>query len=964
MSGGKAWSRRRRQARKSSASASTRRKAHPASPLLERIGAGLEAWTEFTLARPRTVLVALLLLCCAAFATAAGRLAVDTDSSRMLAEDLPFQQRALALREAFPQLKESLVVVIRAETADAADAAASALRSTLAARSDRFESVFAPSVDPFFRSHGFLYGELEDVEARVNGLASAGNLLARLRTDQSLQNFLGAIAEARNLAAFSEVDKAALEAFQLEAAAVFAAHARGERRAFGWVGALDPAAPPPAADALASAPDGVVDPAEIVTPPTVRTMLLRPKLDYTRLNPAKPALEATRAAIDALPSEVTDGVQIGVTGDPALRADELQSVTETLAISLALSLLLVALALRAACGSMGRAMVALGILLVSLALTTGAAALLATPLNLVSVAFIVLMVGLGVDFAIHLLLYIEERVRRGFTFSYVLRRSAREVGPSLALSAATTALAFFAFTTTDFVGMAQLGLIGGVGVLIAFASAVTLTPAVAALRPNLLTSPRGAPPLNVLWRAIRPNDPSPRSGEARAANLAYWSERLGRVAPMAALLASFGAVALLPHARFDADPMNLRNADAPSMVAFAHLAEQSAGANGASPLTLSVLADDADAAAEVAGRLERSPLVASARSLRDFIPSDQEEKFELLDIAGISIEHAVAGEPTIFSETTAHSPTTLADEIERSDVGQNPETDPTAAQLAAALRLYAATPQAADAALQADLYRHFPAFMDRVAAMLEAQPVTEEALPEALRERFVAADGRLRVEASPAEDVRDPEALSAFVDAVAALEPRAAGGPVQIAGAARAVSGAMAQATLLALAATALLAFAALRRWSLTFAILAPLAAAGAMTAAAGVILGAPFNYANVIVLPLIIGVGVDSGVHLALRDVAVGPKKSVFSTSTPRAVVYSAATTIAAFGTLALSQHPGTASMGLLLAIGLAAALFSVLALTPVLIRWAQTGAASDAFFGPVRDALYGSRGEKGGRP
>src|SRR5690606_38088795 len=133
--------------------------------------------------------------------------------------------------------------------------------------------------------------------------------------------------------------------------------------------------------------------------------------------------------------------------------------------------------------------------------------------------------------------------------------------------------------------------------------------------------------------------------------------------------------------------------------------------------------------------------------------------------------------------------------------------------------------------------------------------------------------------------------------------------------------------------ATSVLAWIATRRVSDTAAILLPLAIAGTITAAASVLLDMPFNYANVIVLPLMLGLGVDSGVHIALRERRM--PGAVFATSTPRAVLFSALTTIAAFGTLALSDHRGTASMGVLLAVALLAAVGSVLGLTPAIMRW-----------------------------
>ena len=241
----------------------------------------------------------------------------------------------------------------------------------------------------------------------------------------------------------------------------------------------------------------------------------------------------------------------------------------------------------------------------------------------------------------------------------------------------------------------------------------------------------------------------------------------------------------------------------------------------------------------------------------------------------------------------------------------------------------------AQAQLQTRLFTALPLMIDRIEAMLEADFVSRDTLPAPMRERFISSDGLYRVEILPEFDLSDPVAAQAFARTVTDAVPQAAGGPVQLAAAGQTVGRAMLIATLLAGLLTGLIAFAATRRLSDVAAILAPLVVAGVLTAAASTLLDVPFNYANVIVLPLMIGLGVDGGIHIAMRERRA--PGAVFATSTPRAVILSAATTVAAFGTLALSDHRGTASMGILLAIAMLATVLSVLALTPRLIRWAD---------------------------
>jgi len=839
------------------------------------------AWV---VARPRAALVGLGLVVLISL-LAATRLGVDSDSSGMLSPELPAQQRAAALNAAFPGLKNNLAIVVRGETPDEADMAASALVDALSVEDRWIGPVLAPSTDPFLAAHGFLHRDLDEVETLFGRLSKSSNLIARLRTERTVPAFAQALEEAARLADGAEIAPEALELLHAETAAVLESRARGEDRPFSWSTVLDPAA---------------------ASGPTTRVIGVTPRLDPSRLKSAGPALAAIEAAISGLPPDLAARTQIGVTGEPALRAEELDSVLETIGASLAMSLILVAIILRVGLGSTGRAALAFGSLLVALAITTGFAGIAVGRLNLISVAFIVLMVGLGIDFAIHILARVVEVRGTGASATEAVVATGRRSGLALALSAATTSLAFLAFATTDFAGMAQLGLIGGFGVLVAFAVAATLVPAVVALAPRI---------------AGGPTDAAVRATEER---------REGTGVAVAVLLLGVAAILPATQARFDADPMGLRDPAAASVRAY----DRIAAGTDATPHRISVVTGsraDAEARAE---RLEGAPGIGSAIWIGDLVPEDQDDKLAFLDFAAPSIEHAIGGSPTELSIRLDGDPVArLATRLRERD-------EAAASRLASALEDHLARRDAgADAALSEALFRTFPLMLERLEALLSADRVTEDTLPALLRERFVSADGLHRIEVTPETPTTTPDQVIAFADLVAEIDSEAAGGPAQLAAAGRSVGRAMMQAIALAALATLLLAYAATRRIVETVAITIPLALAGVLTTAASVLLDMPFNYANVIVLPLLIGIGVDSGIHMALRERRAPGR--VYATSTPRAVLVSALTTMAAFGTLALSDHRGTASMGVLLAVSMMAATGSILALTPALIRWLRRDAA-----------------------
>jgi predicted RND superfamily exporter protein len=193
------------------------------------------------------------------------------------------------------------------------------------------------------------------------------------------------------------------------------------------------------------------------------------------------------------------------------------------------------------------------------------------------------------------------------------------------------------------------------------------------------------------------------------------------------------------------------------------------------------------------------------------------------------------------------------------------------------------------------------------------------------------------IEVIPAEDLRDQAARERFVDAVQAIVPDVSGAPVTIVEAGRAVVTAFAQATVLALIAIVVLLLAVLRSPLDSLMVLAPLLLAALLTVAFAVALGLPFNFANVIVLPLLLGLGVDSGIHYVIRarEQAAGVAAPA-ANSTPRAILLSALTTVASFGALSISQHPGTASMGRLLTLAIVLTLVCVLAFLPALLALA----------------------------
>ncbi len=855
--------------------------------MLKIIENALIVWAE--IARRGGALLALLILAAAAAAGwyAAGNLKVNTDTSSMLDSELPFQQRSIALREAFPQIKTDIIVLVRAASLDEADAFAADLRDSIADDKVAFDSVFAPAVDEFFAENGLLYLSESELESRLTQLTRASSLVETLIKSPTLGTLFTTLADNDALAEQSDLGQDTLLTLYGEIGKTIEAAIDDQDRPFSWMGALDEETRE--------------------KPMHTRLIYASPVLDFSRLQPAKPGIETLRAQIAALNEKYSGRVDAYVTGDPALRVEELEAVTTGIGLSLGLSFVVVTFLLLICYRSPAMAGFTLVSLVLTLVFTSAFAARFVGELNLVSVAFTVLLVGLGLDFAIHLLLHVQERRVDGQTNAEALKGALHEVGPALALAAPTTALAFLSFVPTRFDGIAQLGVIAGAGVIIAFIVSVTFLPAALKRLPVTKTRKRGG---------------AVRAGFATI-------EKIAAPVSLITILAGVGALLLMPQVRFDADQMSLRNPNAPSVTGFNLLFED----EDTIPYRLTRLTSSEADARETAAQAAALATVATTRSLPDFVPDDQDAKLELIDFAAGTLVFAFAAEPnSIDGPSAAEGVGELKTRLDEA------YSDGPGADLAALLaRVQSADDTSLVERIEQNIFLYWPALAERLAAQLNADYVEVETLPEALRARYLSEDGEWRVDILPEADVRDFGALNEFVDDVSAVIPDLTGGAYQSIKAGETISAAMLQATGIAFAVVAIMLIIFIRRLRLVALVLFPLALAAVLTAATGVLLNIPFNYANVIVLPLLIGIGVDSGIHLVLRHDQVAAGEGVYGTSTPRAVLFSALTTVASFGSLMLSPHRGTASMGELLSIAIAFTLICTLVVLPAAFDYAE---------------------------
>jgi hopanoid biosynthesis associated RND transporter like protein HpnN len=491
-----------------------------------------------------------------------------------------------------------------------------------------------------------------------------------------------------------------------------------------------------------------------------------------------------------------------------------------------------------------------------------------------------------------------------------LVQAAEKIGVPLTLAAAAVAAGFLSFLPTDSRGVSELGQIAGVGMLIAYVTSVTLLPAlITVLNPTGEAEPIG-------YSALAPID--------RFLQVHRVPVIVGTLA-----VAVLGAP-LLYYLTFDFDPIHLRSPKTESISTLLALGgDPQAGSNSVNIITASL-----NEAASAADKLRTLPQVLEVKTLLSFVPQDQDKKLGLIrDLnrqLGPALQKPGSSKPPTDADNIA-ALNGMADQLNK--IAGNT----TGAGADAAKRLAADAVKLAQAneEMRARAQNAFIAPLEtgiaQLRGFLTAQQISRDNLPAALKQLWVTPDGRARVEVAPKGDTNDTEVLRSFARAVLAVYPNATGGPISILESSRTVVRAFLEAGFYALVSIAILLWIVLRRFGDVLLTLVPLLLAGVVTLEICVLIDMPLNFANIIALPLLLGVGVAFKIYyiLAWRS----GRTNLLQSSLTRAVIWSALTTATAFGSLWLSQHPGTSSMGKLLALSLACTLAAAVLFQPALM-------------------------------
>lgn len=851
--------------------------------------------------RPRLVVCIACVLALVALVYDVRNIAIDTDSVKLISAHVPWRQREAAFDAAFPQRVNLIAIVVDGATPELAERASAVLTERLAARGDLLHNVRRPDGGPFFERNGLLFLGIDELSRTTEQLVAAQAVLGTLAADPSVRGLMSTLQLALEGVQRGETTLDILRPALAALSTTLESVQNDHPTPLSWRSLIG-ARPP--------------DPRELR-----RFVLAQPILDFTALQPGERATQFIRNTAQTAGLDPQHGVRVRLTGDVPMADEEFATLANHAGLNATVMLFALFAMLWLAVRSV-RVMIAIvASLIAGLALTAAFGLLVYGAFNLISVAFAVLFVGLGVDFGIQYAVSYRANFHLGDDGITAPRRAGLEVGASLALAAVAIAAGFFAFQPTDYRGVSELGVIAGTGMMIAFLASITLLPA--------------------LLRLLRAGGAPAAMGLGSLAGVDRYLAAHRKGVLISASAAAVISLALLPFLRFDFNPLHLRSSESEAVATLMDLARDPL----TTPDTIDVLAPSLDAAKALGDRLSALPEVSQALTLASFVPDNQAPKLALIADAALLLE------PTLNPAVVKPAPGDDEDARALLDgaraLQQAATHDPASAAAADATRVARALndlaqgPASRRQALEEALLPGLRTTLAQVRTSLKAAPVSVAALPAELAEDWVARDGRARIEVFPREaavdggsahgDSGENEALRRFVAAVRGIAPEATGAPVAIQESARTVVRAFLQAGAWALLAIAVLLVVVLRRARDVLVTLASLLLGGLVTLGLCVLLRIPLNYENIIALPLLFGIGVAFNIYfvIAWRH----GSRNLLQTSIARAVIFSALTTATAFGSLWLSSHPGTSSMGELLALSLACTLATALLVLPALL-------------------------------
>ena len=851
----------------------------------------LTAWITWISNRASLIMAVTILLTIGAGYYAITAFSMNSDNSLLIRQDTHWKQVNKAFLKTFPQYDQNTFVVVSGDKPNQVSIVARHLASKIRENDSVFRTVYSPASSQFAQEHALLYLAPDTLNDTISKLADAQPFLTAVATDDSLRSVLELVLDALNS------DEPLPTGFirMLDALSSTAEQAlTGDAKPVSW------------RDELFQVEDDTF----------YQVIFIQGQQNFGEDLPNARIIEALQSTISGLSHPYREDVTIRLTGQVPLEHQEIVSALDSAQLAGTLAMVILAFVLAWGIRSVWIVAAVYLTMIIGLIWTAAFAMIAIGQYNTISIIFLVMFIGLGVDFAVHLCLKFQEARLRLDKMSALIE-TGTELGPAIMLCGVTSAVGFLAFVPTEYIGLGEMGIISGGGMIIAVVLSLTLIPAFFAVSGD----PRPATEVSfasLLSRAVAKN-----------------SKRTSYI--------TFGAAVVLAliatQAQFDYSTLSLKDPKSEAMATLVELQREDI----ITDFALTYVADDLDAANNTREALEGLAVVSEVKTPTDYLPVDQEENLYILEDARFFLDSLFApppppvpwGDENLLLMLSSIS-NSLQNTLQNPGAGISNNNRELEASL---IRLQKAVSDLQEAssdtrALYSELIvPPIKSEIEWLKTALEHEQVTLERLPVALQERLVAKDGRAVVSITPEEDVVPVEALRRFTTDVMAVEPEITGRPVLDLGIGDIVITAFQTAILIAVSMIFLILLITLRSLVDAVLVFIPLAMTAMLTLSVSVLIGLPLNMANVVVIPLIFGLGVDNGIHIVKRFHQSRSVEALVHSSTPKAVFLSNLTTLGTFCALSFSSHQGIYSIGILLTIALTSLIFLTLVSLPALL-------------------------------
>lgn len=860
---------------------------------------------------PRTVIVVALLLSLASIFYTAANMKFLTGRNDLMPANAPFQADYRAYRQEFGD-QEEIVAVLESDDAERTTRAADALYARLKQDGRSFRELFYPGGLPVFRTNGLLFMPLEEIKTLRHTLTMAAQVLRDLASDPSVQTlFTSLTTQIDSYLAQEQPESLERLVFMLTTLD------KGFNAFQNNTGGLS-------MDSFLKGNKGSASMLEQAGKQQVITML--PVKDESSFVASEQAILAARKALsETLADPAFKGVKGGLTGVPVLEYEEMSTSQRDMELATILSLSLTIVLLIVAFRGLLNVLAAMVSLLVGISLSFGFATAAIGHLNILSMVFAIMLIGLGIEYGIQVVLRYQEELKQGHDQLAAIEISLTRNVRTIIMAAATVALAFVTFAFTDFKGIAELGIIAAGGVIICVIATFTVLPAMLVLLQRFRKASVSTTPTPSKHSLLKPLFSRPRL--------------------IVSITLTVTLICLYPTLRssFDYNLMNLQ-AKGLQSVEYAYKLMRSKENSGYFAV---VIANNQHEAQQLTHRLEQLPSVDHVVTLEQLVPQQQPEKLAELAAVRTVMDQVkpipyeenlrVMELPRVF-ETFHHRVEQLH---QRLNERKAPEAVPVGAFLTTLNHFFSTLEKEKDRnalgmlrEFQGGMFAELPGKLTMMKESLAASGISEADIPPALQQRFIGKTGKWLLQVAPRHEIFEHAPLQEFVTQVKSIVPAATGEPVMVYESMTVLRDSYLKAFIYALVGISVILLINFR--SIRFALLGiiPLTSGMLLMVGSMWLCGISFNSANIIVLPLILGVGIDSAIYIINRYRQGGESpEQVVRSSTGIGVFLNALTILFSFGALMVAHHQGVFSIGAVMSLGMVASVAVFLVFLPALL-------------------------------